>query len=475
MMGLENCPTEIVGEIAKYIDKIDAGHLRLTNRYLRSTVTQRLFGSYVCSRRVNVTGTDLQKLVDVTQRGWLGCEIRDLTLVGVVNNTKALEAALKANADDPRKRDLENLQERRQAYQQLLESGQIVRLLSQIFRNLAANSATGKLRSLSLAVTVYRQDSQREITPLAGGSWRLIWQTAAETFRIVLAALQESKLEVSRLKIFSDPQLQKCSLESHELARIDYNSEGLIKALGALNALSVSVSERIIDLNPLAAQLSDDPADEVDWSDDEPDEDINEVVAKAQDENNFVGLANLLRVCHALKSLHIHQYLIDFHNFSSNTRNPNERLFQRIVELDRLPELEVCSLRGVFVREIDLLAFLKRVRLRRLSMENVVMVSGTYRSIFDFCTDEASVLSFLYLDELMIQNDLIYFTGAGEPRFQTWVGAHGSNTLKREGEELRQPILYHLPDGPAIPMASPARQEWLLQQRREYGPPKKLY
>ncbi|GES60489.1 F-box domain protein [Aspergillus terreus] len=474
-MGLENCPTEIVGEITRYIDLIDAGHLRLTNRYLRSTVTQGFFRSYVRSRRVKLTGTDLQRLVVLTQRGWLGCGIRHLTLVGVVNNTKSLEAALKANEDDPRKRDLEVLRGRRQTYQQLLESGQIAQLLSQIFKNLAVNNTTGKLRSLSLAVTVYRQDAKREIVPLAGGSWRLIWQTAAETFRVVLAALQESKLEVDCLNVFSGPLLQKCSLESLELARINYNSEGLIKALGALKNLSVSISERIIDLNPLSAQLSDEPADEVDWPDDEPDKDINEVIAEAQDENNFVGLADLLRVCHGLKSLHIHQYLVDFHNLSSNTRSPIEKLFQRVAELDTLPALEECSLRGVFVRETDLLAFLKRVHLRRLSMENVVMVSGTYRSIFDFCTDEASRLSFLYVDELMIQNDLIYFTGAGEPRFRTWVGAHGSNTLKREGEQLKQPILYHPPDGPAMPVASPARQEWLLQQRREYGPPKKLY
>lgn len=70
----------------------------------------------------------------------------------------------------------------------------------------------------------------------------------------------------------------------------------------------------------------------------------------------------------------------------------------------------------------------------------------------------------------MIQWDLVHFTGAGEPRFNTWVGAHGSNMLKREGEELKHPILYHLPHGMPIPLGSPARQQWMLKQRQEYGP-----
>ncbi|KAF7182889.1 hypothetical protein CNMCM7691_002633 [Aspergillus felis] len=470
MAGLEQCPAEIVEEIVAYLDLTDAGNLRQTNRYLRSRVTQGRFRLNFRSKRVKVTGADLQQLGLLTQRGWLGCETRHLTLVGVVNDTMALEAGLKADTTDPRKRDLEILRQRRQDYEQLLESGKIVQLLSQAFKYLATNSAERKLQSLSLEVTVYRQDAEREITPLAGGSWRLIWQTTAETFRIVLAALQKSLLAVDCLNVFNGYYMQRCSLESRELSQIDYRNEGLSKVLRALKALSISVSDRILWLAPQDAQRSSDPADVIDWSDDEHDRGIDKLTAEAQDENNFVGLARMLDVCHELKSLQIHQYLVNSRHLTFHIPSPRERLFQRVAELAALPALEDCSLRGVFIRERDLLALLKRTQLRRLSLESVQMVSGTFRSIFDACTGETSSLSYLYLDELTIQEDLVHFTGAGEPRFNTWVGAHGSNTLKREGEELKHPILYHLPHGMPIPVGSPARQQWMLEQRQEYGP-----
>jgi hypothetical protein len=105
MAGLEQCPAKIVEEIVAYLDLTDAGNLRQTNRYLRSRVTQGRFRLNFRSKRVKVTGADLQQLGLLTQRGWLGCETRHLTLVGVVNDTMALEAGLKADATDPRKRD----------------------------------------------------------------------------------------------------------------------------------------------------------------------------------------------------------------------------------------------------------------------------------------------------------------------------------------------------------------------------------
>ncbi|KMK58680.1 F-box domain-containing protein [Aspergillus fumigatus Z5] len=443
MTGLAQCPAQVVEEIVAYLDLTDVGNLRQTNRRLRSQVTQGRFRLNFRSKRVKITGADLQQLGLLTQRGWLGCETRHLTLVGVVNDTMALEAGLKADATNPRKRDLAILQQRRQDYEQLLESGKIVQLLSQAFKYLATNSAERKLQSLSLEVTVYRQDAEREVTPLAGSSWRLVWQTTAETFRIVLAALQKSLLAVDYLNVFNGSYMQRCSLESRELSQIDYHNERLSKVLGALKALSLSVSDRILWLTPQDAQRSSDgSADVIDWSDDEHDRRIDKAAAETQDENNFVGLARILDLCHELKSLQIHQYLVNARHLTFHIPFPRERLFQRVAELAALPALEDCSLRGVFIRERDLLALLKRTQLRRLTLESVQMVSG----------------------------DLVHFTGVGAPRFNTWVGAHGSNTLKREGEALKHPIRYHLPHGMPIPLGSPARQQWILEQRQEYGP-----
>lgn len=253
-----------------------------------------------------------------------------------------------------------------------------MQLLSQAFKNLATNSAEGKLQSLSLEVIVYRQDAEREITPLAGGSWRLIWQTTAETFRIVSAALQKSLLAVDCLDVFNGHRMQQCSLESWELSQIDYRNDGLSKVLRALKALSISVSDRILWLTSQDAQRSGDLADVT--SDNEHDRDIDEVTAEAQDENNFVGLARMLDVCNELKSLQIHQYLVNSRYLTFHIPSPRERLFQRVAELAALPALEDCSLRGVFIQERNLLALLKRTQLRRLTLESVQMVSHSGQS-----------------------------------------------------------------------------------------------
>ncbi|RYC61080.1 hypothetical protein CHU98_g5149 [Xylaria longipes] len=472
-IGLESCPAEIVESIVKSLDVTDVGSLRLTSRCLHSKATQRHFSSYFWSKRVKVTSPSLEYFRVLTQRGSLGCEIRDLTLVGVVNNTKRIEAAVKAHSDDPSQRNLDIFQKRQQNHQQSLHSGQLLRHLSDAFKNIAANSATGKLHSLSLEVTVYRTDANRELSPASGGSWRLIWQSAAETFRIVFSALQESELQIDNLNIFNGSRLHRCSVASNELSNMNYSGPGLSKTLGSVSSLSISVSDRILDLTPQDAQASGDSADEIDWSD-ESDTDLVTFRVYAYNEINFSGLAGLIRACKILKSLHIHQYGVNRRRLDPYLHIPNERLFQRsIATLDTSPPIEECSLCGVFIRESDLLAFLKGISssLRRFSMKTVTMTTGSFRAAFDYIASDISNLEYLYFDELMIGRDLIHFTGIGEPRFHTWVGAHGGNTLRREGKEVKQPIPYHLPTGAPLPVSSPERQIWFQDQRREYGPP----
>ncbi|KAI1735149.1 hypothetical protein F4680DRAFT_312111 [Xylaria scruposa] len=472
-VGLESCPAETVESIVKCLGVIDAGSLRLTSRCLHSKATQGHFRSYFWSKRVKITSPSLECFRVLTQRGSLGCEIRDLRLVGVVNNSKRIEAALKAHPDDPSQRNLETFQERQRNHQQSRDSGQLLRHLSDAFKNIAANSATGKLHSLSLEVTVYRTDANRELCPVSGGSWRLIWQSAAETFRIVFLALQESKLKIDNLNIFNGSHLHRCSVASNELSNMDYSGPGLSKTLGSVSSLSISVSERILDITPQDAQASGDSADEIDWSDD-ADTDMESYMADAHDENNFIGLAGLIHTCKILKSLYIHQYGVNRRRLDPHVPIPNERLFQRsIATLDTFPPIEECSLCGVFIRESDLLTFLKRISssLRRFSMKTVTMSTGSFRVAFDYITSNISNLEYLYLDELMIGRDLVHFTGIGEPRFYTWDGAHGGNTLRRESKEIKQPIPYHLPTGALLPVSSPERRNWLQDQRREYGPP----
>lgn len=414
--SLESCSPEIIEIIVSFLNVTDAGNLRLTNRSLRLKATQGHFKSFFRSKRVRITGPELKDLTILTQNGWLGCEIRDLILVGVVNNTMRLDAAVRANPDDPQRQDLEILLERQRDYEQFRDSKQIVRLLKESFSNIAANSSAGKLRSLSLEATVYRRDATHELPPRFGGSWRLIWQITAETFQIVLSALRGSNLAIGNLDVFNGSQLQRCSIASNALCGLDYRAAELSTVLGYLSSLSISLSEQIIDLTPQEAQSSGDSADEIGWSDDE-EWDIEEILARGHEQDNFTGLSKLIQGCQYLKVLEIHHYRVNSLSLDSH----HHRIFQSVAEMGSLPPLEGCTLRGVFLREVDLLAFVKQLSmsLRRLSLQTVRMASGTFRSIFDYLASDVPSLESLYFDELLIGRDLVHFTDAGEPRFQT--------------------------------------------------------
>ncbi|KAL4876750.1 F-box domain protein [Aspergillus karnatakaensis] len=477
MTRLEDCPPEVVESIVEELEWADISSLRLTSRNLRFKATQHHVKSYFRTRRVQLIGQGLRKLEKVTRQGWLGCELRNLTLVGVVNNPMGYEKLLKGSAlrHDPEKRkrveqELETMKTRQQDHQQLVESGELARLLSLIFSNIAANGPLGKLQSLSLGMTVYREHLDREESTLFGGNWRLIWQAAAEMFRVIFAGIEGSAIQLDHLGIFNGENLQRCSLAANELSKMDYTSGGLSKTFSTLKSLSISVSDRIIDTSQITAASTGDQADEVTWSDTAIERDMGRAMAEAREEDNFSGLVKLIQSCHQLRKLHIHHYLVNYRRIAQ-INYPHERLLQRIADVQNLPPLEELILRGVYFREMDLVSILRRLPLRKLWLEFTHLISGSYTSIFDYCTGESSSVDSVYFDELRQEDNLVHFTGVGEPRFRTWKGAHGGNTLQREGEELKQPILYHLPSGQLYPCPSQERQQWMIAERREFGPP----
>jgi hypothetical protein len=196
----------------------------------------------------------------MSQPGWLGCLIQNLELVGVVNNTKALEYIIGEEPESDleeescgnrkklaeAKQNLEMLRQRETDYEKLHESGRDLSLLSKAFSNIAANSRAGRLLSLSLEVVVYREDAEKRLSPLVGGGWRFIWECVADTFHTALCSLSASNMSIERLNIFNDRRLQRCSLACNELGSIDFKQKGLTISLASMKSLAVSISDRVI-------------------------------------------------------------------------------------------------------------------------------------------------------------------------------------------------------------------------------------
>jgi hypothetical protein len=66
--------------------------------------------------------------------------------------------------------------------------------------------------------------------------WRLVWESAAQTFHTTIRALAASRLPLEKLDVFNNRQLQSCSIASDELCRMDFLNKGLAISLSSLKS-----------------------------------------------------------------------------------------------------------------------------------------------------------------------------------------------------------------------------------------------
>jgi hypothetical protein len=490
--SLEHFPNEVFEAAVCLLALSDICALRLCNRAIAAKSTQDHFQSYFRTKHVDVTRSSLRELVDATQPGRLGCLIEHLVLVGVVNNTQALEVLLareKYRIDEhslegesesegggmfekeaKAKRDLGILKQRQADFEDLHQSGTDVRLLAEAFGNMATNSKTGKLLALSLEVLVYRENAELRLPPPRGGSWRLIWKSAADTYQTAIRALAASKLPLARLGVFNDRQLQRCSLGCNELDSIDV--EGLAISFANLKSLSVSLSDRIIFQSIEDAERSYDPVEKRKSALDHYRE-RDDIEAEAQDEGNFIGLAKLLQHCSQLDDLAIHYFRI-YARLRGNPDLCRERVLQRVAEAETLPRLTRLELRGVYAPEQDLLVLIRRTSVRKLFMYGVIMCRGTFKSVFEYCTSDVAGMEELHFHSLLEGGRSVYFEGLGArssdaPSVEANQYRRG-DTLRRNGDEVKEQIIYGFARDNVHPVVTSHDMQRVRLGVREYGP-----
>jgi hypothetical protein len=312
------------------------------------------------------------------------------------------------------KQDLDILKQRQIEFRQMHVSGTDVSLISEAFSNIAANGRIGMLLSLPLEVVVYSVDGEQRFRPPVRGDWGPIWKSTTETFHTAIRSLAVSQLPIEKLNIFNDRRLQCCSLACNELGRIDFEHKGLSISLASLKLLSVSFSDTVIYWSRQSAGLLYDPTEELDWEidtnakdcDDSEASDRHDSIADAEDEHKFMGLAKLLQLSSQLEDLELHKCAL-----REKTLTLRERLFQHIAEIHMPPKLKRLELRGLVVEEQDLLVFIQRTSIRELSMYNTTLSSGTFRSIFDYCTGNGFGMERLYVKDIFEQGLRVYFQG----------------------------------------------------------------
>ncbi|KFY79367.1 hypothetical protein V499_01631 [Pseudogymnoascus sp. VKM F-103] len=451
---IENCTIDVINEIINYLEPDAIRNLRLSCKTLaiKSSSLYHVKALFQ-SKHVDLTEQALRACAEGTQAGGLCCLVEELTL-----------SSIAGGGDAPRR----TRQGRVQLWRKNKDS-----LLSQSFIALKRNGPTRRLASLSLEVAV-PPDLKARLQPAdarAEYDWRPVSEAAVDTFHTTFRALATSQLRTESLNMFNGPGQQRCSLPCNALSKVDWDDEGLTESLSSMRSLSISLSNRVskFDEDEDGHVITDNRTTRRSRRNHHNEEDVS----IAQDERNFTGLASLFQLLKNLKSFELHYFRLrgELQGLPLPMDWCHERLLQHLVTLNSLPNLTRSTLRGIYATETDLLAFIKQTRVSELSLENVTLSSGTFRSIFDYCTSTATSvtkLNFNVLYEMGAQpSPMVLFLGPGRSRLGYDAFGLGSESLERSGDDINQPISYHTPPPP--PMGSPVMARYVAFRRREYG------
>ncbi|EME38401.1 hypothetical protein DOTSEDRAFT_140560 [Dothistroma septosporum NZE10] len=460
---LEGCPNEIIEWIVTTLELKDIANLRCTSRSMKVKTTQDRFRRFFRSKSIRLDEAFLSSFVHHTQPGMLGCLVQELDIVGLVQNTERCGPDVLERLQS----DLNAQQKAKDVAAVLSRSGRDIELLARAFKNLEGNGR-GPIRKLRLAIKVNRDAAVSEFEPLEGGSFKLIWQKAAETLRTTLAALVRSEGVVHELDAFSE--LRRCAIAGNELSMIDTNDRSIRATMKSLKTLSISVSGRIIARTEEEASELEPPSFQSMGSHKPPtprDQDV--MKSEADDENNFTGLSKLLAQCSNLSTMDLH-----FYDLQSAVETHRSRYFTRIVENTTFANLTGIRLRGFHVHEEDLLTFVQRSPLRMLNFENLYMEQGTWRALFDYIAKGPQKYDWILVDDLFENRELLYFSGDGDgrPKFPSLCGTVGTNGFLRRGEDVKRAARYHF--AADRPYGTPQAYNWRVRRQIEYGPPNGL-
>ncbi|KAI5465238.1 F-box domain protein [Mariannaea sp. PMI_226] len=476
--GLETCPPEVLESIIALLDLEAVCNLRLGCRSVAVSSAQISWRRFFSSKHVDLTSRDLLAFSRVTRHGGVSCQVQHLHLAGVVREVERTEGSsemLTTSACDSHTSDK-------------------LALLDEAFDNLTKYGKDGTLSSLSLRVAFIRSNGQRDVPLRLNRGWlphKSMWQCTVDTFRAAIQALASSELRVERLNVFNGPDLQMCSLACDQLNVIDWGDPGIVNLFAALTSLSISLCDRNFTfredeheqdsnhLNLTPSSSSTTARGAYDRIEDESRQRFprsnTAILAACRDEDNFAGLANLVGACPRLRHLELHYSHVAWSLEDSMTKSfRRERLFEQVVRLGRLPHLESCAIRGLTMREEDLLEFLRRTRPTELSVEYSHLCTGTFQPVLDYCTSSSAGISKLYLNAIHKTNiegeyqGLTVFNEKGESIKYDCIMDDGTELLNRQGSKsVQKPITCYIQ--PPFTEGEPSVVTWIRFQRLEYG------
>lgn len=439
-----NCPEDIVECIIGLLNLVDICNVRLSCTLLAKKASHHYFKTFFKSKHVDLTAKSLERFAIGTSAGGLCSLAQEIFIVGIANK-----------ADDNKEESVEENPENDQ------EALYKIDLLRRAFDGLALHPNHEPNLSITLRVEVMDKNKRLlpvEATPDHPPMLISVWKSTMETYRITLRALAASKLQIQSLNIFAQPDMQKCSLSCEQLVGTEEDQAGLSRSLASLNSLAICACTRISPHERFTKARGRRVLVDSTRSQEE-----------MEDENNFKGVARLLQFCKKLDYFELHH----FHIRPNPVRRPRfcaEKILQRIVELDHLPHIQHCKIRGIYARGQDLLSLVQRTRPSKLFLEAIYLSEGSFKPIIDYCTSQTTMDSMYLcnLHEKRHENDtgyaVLHFPYGQEISAGT---IDAREKLQREGDGMREPITYDLNHGSVI--AVPRDLEQMRYLRLEYG------
>ncbi len=293
-------------------------------------------------------------------------------------------------------------------------------LLAEAFSNLKLHSSHGSIACLSLQVIAGTEGPTGKVTtPEEFQSWRRIWDTARQTYRIAMYALNASGLSLrEELDIFTAHRV--CSLSCTDFVAL-HKIVTSKAAFGTLKRLKASIS------------LPHDENDDYDMAKDVP-------VELVHRKNLFaLAMQTVKRTMPQLEDMTLQCYNI--HRFRGYQRPPGDREVRDLaLSREDWPRLQGCNLHGVDSSEEEMLSFLEASAPRVLQLTFVVITSGTWAPIFDFIAGDKSPVSSFRLGDLCDnKSSLIRFDEAGRDKLQQVYGNSIPSAIAEEGgsDEIR--------------------------------------
>ena len=368
-MSLDTLSVELVHLITSSLEVRDICALRLTSWALHDKSTQRSFINLFKHKSFRLTPIDLQRFVDASASGGLGCLLESCTIIGLASESSPATAAGREAV-------------KKQVSPAIKEIEDLKGLLSEAFTNLKQHSPNGGITSISLQVVAGTETQTGELEqPGEFGDWRSIWDTARNTFRITVAALYFAGITLrGELEIFTSHK--GCSLSCADFLALPKMISPK-STLGALKHLKISISR--------PHDNSDDYGIERDYP--------RSCMSGA---NIFVLAMQIIkRTMPALESVTLHWYHLSTtwyrdHLLPTEERETPDFAFSRRT----WPQLKACHLENVSVTERVLLSFLAASHLQYLSLVHVPLRVGTWDSIFSLLVDDQSSVTSFYLAQV---------------------------------------------------------------------------